>query len=149
MNFNLFDSHEKLVKSSRFLVFISLLKMSFAKVSGFEQSIDKEYFVEGGNNTFPILSVVPRHERNVLNFERGVQAFHPAMLRMMPGVAIPGGITIIMLNNKSIPVHIYHASDVIITKWELSEFDANNTNVLIDKFEISYGTIESTTLQLF
>lgn len=149
MSMFFFDNHDKLVKNSRFLVFIGILKMSFAKVSGLEQEIEKEFFVEGGNNSYGILSVMPRRERNVLRFERGVQAANPAILRMVPGVAIPAGITILMINDNNIPVHMYHASDVMITKWEVTDFDANNTNILIDTFEMSYSTIEKVSLQLF
>jgi phage tail-like protein len=145
---NLFDSHSKLVKNSKFLVFIGILKLSFAKVSGFEQDIEKQYFVEGGNNDYGIQMVAPHNERHTLRFERGVQTWSPVLTRMKPGVAIPLGITILMLNNENIPVHSYHASDCIVTKWQVADFDANNGTVLIETFEVSYTTCDRTNLQL-
>ncbi len=146
---NLFDNHNKLVRNSRFLVFIGVLKLSFAKVSGFEQDIDSESFVEGGINDSTVMLAVPKKERRTLRFERGLQAWSPVLTRMKPGVAIPLGITVIMLNEKSFPVQTYHVSDCVVTRWEVGDVDANAGNILIETFEVSYTTCDRTNLQLF
>lgn len=143
------DNPNKLVKSYHFWVFIGVLKISFTKVSGFEQDIDKESFVEGGVNDYGVQLVVPKKERRILRMERGLQTWSPVLTRMKPGVAIPLGITIIMMNDRNIPVHTYHVSDCIVTKWEIGDIDANSQTVLIETFEVSYTTCDRTNLQLF
>lgn len=142
------DNPNKIVKNNHFWVFIGLLKLSFTKVSGFEQDVDKESFVEGGVNNAGVQMVVPKKERRTLRFERGIQTLSPAVVAMRPGVSIPLGITVIMMNDKNIPVYTYHVNDCIVTKWEVSDFDANTAAVVIDTFEISYTTCEHINLQL-
>jgi phage tail-like protein len=142
------DNPNKLVKNNHFWVFIGVLKISFTKVSGFEQDIDKDTFVEGGVNDAGMQLVVPKKERRLLRFERGLQTWSPVLTRMKPGVEIPLGITVIMMNDKNIPVHTYHAFDCIVTKWEVGDFDANTGTVLIETFEVSYTTCDRTNLQL-
>lgn len=147
---NLFkDNPNKLVKNNHFWVFIGVLKISFTKVSGFEQDVDTEYIVEGGVNDAGVQLIVPKKERHILRCERGLQTWSPVLTRMKPGVEIPLGITVIMMNDKNIPVHVYHAFDCVVTKWEVGEFDANTGEIVIETFEVSYTSCDRTNLQLF
>jgi len=138
----------KLVKNNHFWVFIGVMKISFAKVTGFEQDVDKEYIVEGGVNDYGIQLIVPKKERRILRFERGLQTWNPVLTRMKPGVHIPAGITVIIMNDRNVPVQVYHASDCVVTKWEVGEFNANTGEVLIETFEVSYTSCDRTNLQL-
>lgn len=144
-----FDSHNKIVKKNRFLVFVGPMKISFARVSGFEQTLEEEMLSEGGVNGYAQLLINPIKGRHVLRFERGVQSLNPMLGMMNPGVSIPLGITVIVLNNNSFPVQTYHLSDVVVTKWEVSDFSASESEVLIETFELSYTEIQSINMQLF
>lgn len=173
MKFNLFDTHDKILKNSRFLVFIGIIKISFARVTGLEQNINKEFISEGGVNDYGHLLVVPSKEQSTMKFERGVQRLHPVLggigsgaslpssvpqipgaspgktpTGIRPGVRIPAGITIVMLNNNSTPVHVFHIDDVVVTKWDLGEIDANSERVLIENFEVSYSKLERLNIQV-
>lgn len=66
------DNPNKLVKNNHFWVFIGVLKISFTKISGLEQDIDKEYIVEGGVNDAGVQLIVPKKERRILRCERGL-----------------------------------------------------------------------------
>lgn len=142
------DNPNKLVKNNHFWVFIGVLKISFTKISGLEQDIDKEYIVEGGVNDAGVQLIVPKKERRILRCERGLQTWSPVLTRMKPGVHIPDGITVIMMNDRNIPVHVYHVSDCIVTKWEVGELNANTGEILIETFEVSYTNCDRTNLQL-
>lgn len=140
------DLSDGIVKNYKFWVFIGPLKMSFSKVSGFENSIGVEEYMEGGLNTGPVLFEQPEKSRHTVTFERGVYAYSGAFSQAAAGLRIPGGITVISFSDLGIPIMEYFIADPIITKWKVDSFDAENGRVLVEEFEVAYTKLDMSSL---
>lgn len=137
-------THEELIKNNRFLVFIGLKKLSFAKVSGLESEFSKEIYAEGGNSELHIMKV-PGTSLKTIRFERGVQSKDIIIEMLKPGTYISGIQIIVLKENKKMYCE-YYIDKAVVTKWEVSQMDAMDGNVLIETFEIEHTGIKKITL---
>lgn len=135
---------DNLINNNRFIVTIGPLLTSFAKVSGISKSIDYETKEEGGRNDFVhLIRKNPTVQSNVLRLEKGVGRFNPLVLSangmIKLGVRIPLPGTIIVLNSNYDISKVYGFEDITIVKWEISDLDAQSSEVLLDKVELIHS----------
>lgn len=129
--------HKDLVMNNRFLVYIGMHKLSFAKVSGMDAGMTKETYAEGGDNHWPHVMTTPIEQLRTLRFERGLQINSKVSNQIMPGMMIPW-IEVIVSDEKGKPVYEYYVIGAYVTKWEISVLDAVTGNVIIETFEVEH-----------
>ncbi|MCI9050464.1 MAG: phage tail protein [Lachnospiraceae bacterium] len=138
--------YDDLVMNNRFLVYINMNKLSFAKVSGIGAEMAKEIYAEGGENHAPHVLTTPKEQLRTLRFERGLQLNSKISDKMKPGMFIPY-IEIIVKDSKGKrPLYEYCVVGAYVTKWEVSTLDAAEGNVMIETFEVEHIGIEKVCL---
>lgn len=137
-------SSEKLITNNKFIVTIGPLLTSFAKISGIGRSIEYESKEEGGSNEFVhLIKKNSNLQSNTLILEKGVGRINPlvlsedGMIRVGERLSMPG--TIVILNSNNDISKIYGFEDIVIVKWEISQLDAQSSEVLIDKVELIHS----------
>lgn len=138
--------HKDLIMSHRFLVYIGMDKISFAKVSGIDAVMTKETFAEGGENHWPYVMTVPKEQLQTLRLERGLQISGNVSHRIRTGMWIPW-LEIIVKNDKGKPVYEYYVIGAYVTKWEIGDLDAATGNVIIETFEVEHSGMEKVSLR--
>lgn len=133
------DAHERLVLNYRFQVLIENQSFSFARISGMGMERGAEIMAEGGNSLGGSLyTVVPRSSRT-LRMESGIcSRGNSALDNFRPGILLPQGIIIIVLGSDGTSAVKYATDRAFVTKWEVSDLDAEQGKILIDSFEIAY-----------
>lgn len=125
----------------RFIVSLSNLLLGFQKISGLSLDIETETYREGGLNTR--VHVFPKYCRaeQILRMEKGVCAgrWHPFY---MAGGRIDEALNLFVIDNCGMPLKNYLLTGLLVKKWEVGEFSAEQNGLLIDRFEISYEDFE-------
>ena len=116
--------------------------VSFAKVSGMERSMEYETLQEGGVNSGPRLLPLPQKQIKTMRFERGLQKRGFIINSLAPGMKIDSGIGVSVLNPEGKAIAKFTVKDVTVVKWELGGLDAQGNGVLLETFEIAYGSIK-------
>ncbi|MCM1180668.1 MAG: phage tail protein [Clostridium sp.] len=133
------DVHSQLVSNYRFKVLIDNHVISFAKVSGLHMELETEMLSEGGHNGSGYIMAVPTKGAKTLRLQGGVlNCANSLMNKMSPGIYLRQGIVVMMLDMYGNTEIKYVAEQALVTKWEVSEIDAQNGQVLIHTFEIAY-----------
>lgn len=133
------DVHSQLVSNYRFKVLIDNHVVSFAKVSGLSMELETEMLSEGGHNGSGYIVAVPTKGAKTLRLQGGVlNRANSLMNKMSPGIYLKQGIVVMMLDMYGNTEIKYVAEQALVTKWEVSEIDAQNGQVLIHTFEIAY-----------
>lgn len=133
------DIHDQLVSNYRFKVLIDNNVVSFAKVSGLNMELETEMISEGGHNGAGYIAVVPTKGAKTLRLQSGVlKNANSVMNKMRPGIYLRQGLVIMLLDNHGETEIKYVAERALVTKWEVSELDAQNGQVLINTFEVAY-----------
>ena len=133
------ESHEQLVLNYRFKVLVENQVISFQKVSGLSMDVEMEMLSEGGHNNSGYLTAAPTKNTKTLRLQSGVYKQANSLLdKLRPGIYLRQGIVIMMLGTNGTIQKKYAAERAFVTKWEISELDAQNGQVLIDTFEIAY-----------
>ena len=132
-------AHEQLVLNYRFQVLIENESLSFARISGMGMEREVEILAEGGHGGGGKLqTTVSKHPRT-LHMESGVCSQDNSKLKnIRPGFLLPQGIVIIVLGGDGKPGVKYATGQAVVTKWEVSDLDAEQGKILIDTFEIAY-----------
>lgn len=115
--------------SFNFVIRMNGIEIGFQKMSGLEAQIKVEtYQKEGQNNT------------GVLRLERGTVLFQSGLL-YLPGEGIPL-ITMEVINPKTKEIcKTYTIANAIVQKWEINNLNAQENQLLVDIFEVSYEQI--------
>lgn len=139
-----------------FVVYIQIVKMGFSRITNIENTIELESFTEGGLNDYVHSLRAPTTMEKIIVFERGI-VYPTISLPFIDdtyfdigkvGSKIGHDIIIMVLNANRQPEKTYCVSGGIIKSWKLSEFDANSNQVLIERFEVVYQTIEAKRISL-
>lgn len=132
----------ELIGSNRFLVVIGNTRLSFAKVSNLESSIDVDIIQVGGLNQLVHVAASPKKQQQTITFERGIMTKSSILDKIKPGIRLGKSIEIMVLqtdkNKTSKIVKKFYINDGLVTKWEASTLDALSNEVLIQKFEIAH-----------
>lgn len=116
--------------------------VSFAKVSGVESSMEYETLQEGGVNWGPQLLPLPQKQIKTMKFERGIQSQGSPAINLTPGLQLSTGIGVAVLNPEGKAIARFTVKDVTVVKWELGGLDAQGNSVLLETFEVAYGSIK-------
>ncbi|MCM1498002.1 MAG: phage tail protein [Clostridium sp.] len=137
------DESAKLALNYRFKVLVNNQQVSFAKVTGLNMNIETERISEGGYNGAAHILEVPAKSSNVMRLERGIYQKDTSILaNLRPGMYLDEGIVVMVLGLDGEIQIKYSAEQAVVTKWEISELNAGNGQVLVSTFEIAYTRLK-------
>ncbi len=137
------ESHEKLMLNYRFKVLIDNQVASFSKISGLTMDVETEMIAEGGHNASGYIVEVPAKASKTLRLEGGIYKNSNSLLeRLRPGMRLKQGLVIMVLGAYGNVQIKYSAERAYVTKWEVSELNAESGKVLIHTFEIAYTQLK-------
>lgn len=129
--------------SYNFHVFVGLVPISigFQKISGIQYEIETMSYREGGNNRS--IHVFPKAVSSAgrLIMERG--RFLNDVTNFLVGDRVPL-LSINVMNHEHLVLKTYIVKDAIVKKWSVSDFNANESALMINHFELEYGEIYQT-----
>lgn len=134
---------DRLAYSHNFRVYLGPLSMSFSKISGINNELSVETINEGGVNDRMIPLYTPKKTTGRLIFEHGIGILNGMNIQLNLALLgkylqIPG---IIMTLQEGKVKRIYKYDNVIPIRWSVSNFDAQNSNILIDTIEVMHQGI--------
>lgn len=133
------DKSAKLALNYRFKVLIDNQPVSFAKVTGLNMNVETEMISEGGHNGAGYILEVPTKSSNVMRLERGIYKKDTSILaKLRPGMYLNHGVVVMVLGLDGEIQIKYSAERAVVTRWEVSELNAENGQVLVSTFEIAY-----------
>lgn len=140
---NLSDAHNNKFFNYNFLVYIQKNKVGFSKVQNIQSSCQVEEIAVGGMNYSPHIAISPSNKGGRLIFERGIcWGDTQFMKKWKVGYYINGPIDIVAIKKGTATLRkTFSISGGIIEKFELSDFDALDSKILIEKFEIVHNGI--------
>lgn len=128
--------------NQRFIVCIGTERLSFAKVSNLESSIQYDTIQIGGINDFVYVTPSPVKQAQTILFERAIQQKNGILDKMRPGIRLGKRLEIMIVKTdekkRSKIDRKYYITDGLVTKWEMTPLDALGNEVLIQKFEIAH-----------
>ncbi len=124
----------------------NVMDVGFQSVSGLSVEYDYETYKEGGENRFEHKLPV-RTKYSDLVLKRGFVVAGSAVYRWCMSAFrdrdfMPTDITIILLNELHMPLKAWNVVQAIPKKWSVSDFNANENNVVIENLELTYRYFE-------
>lgn len=123
----------------------------FQSVSGLNVEIPTETVAEGGELRFKHqLPGVPQYGK--LTLKRGL--FQGSFIINWCKAAIerfeftPANLLITLLNNRHLPVAVWHVFNAYPTKWSISEFNAEQSTVVLETLELTYQYYQTMGLDI-
>lgn len=115
------------------------ISIGFQKISGIQYGIETITYQEGGNNR--CVHVFPKSSSStgMLIMERG-RFLNNDVTNFLIGDCMPLINIYVMDNNKTI-LKAYIVINSIVKKWSVSDLNANESALIIDRFELEYGEI--------
>lgn len=116
--------------------------ISFSKVSNLGGSIEVGTFVEGGNNSYPMIYKTPRRQPDMLVLQKGVvdsTAKNLVLSQLKEGTKVYG-ILIFVKKNKT-TVKTFSISEGIIVSRKYASLDANSSHIFLQQLEIAHTGI--------
>lgn len=132
-----FPSGMEPIPGYRFIVFLDGILMGFRKFSGIVREVETETYQEGGLNTS--VHVFPKActAEHIITLEKGTYGgIQHSFSRV--GQRLDGVLNLVIMDNLGLPLKSYVLTGLIIKKWEIGELSAENNDIVIDRFEISY-----------
>ena len=113
----------------------------FQSVSGLTVEYDYESFKEGGENRFEHkLPVRTKYADMVL--KRGMLTDSDVIDWLLDAfrnrVFKPASVNVILMNEKSEPLRTWKVAQAIPKKWQIGDFNANESAVVIETIELTY-----------
>lgn len=140
------DLYPEPIPGYKFWVFLQTFTLGFSKISNLETAIETEPFHEGGvNHKVYSLNKALSGEK-VMVLERGV-ANRGLLTKYLTntfrvGNRIYGDIFIMVFGRDQCLGKMYLVNGCTVKKWSLSELNALSSELLIERFEITYETLE-------
>ncbi|MCH2233063.1 MAG: phage tail protein [Crocinitomicaceae bacterium] len=128
---------------------ISNAETSFKEVSGLTMEMDTESIEEGGVNDYTHIVPKRRKHQNLV-LKRGYSANQELttwcedaiMGGLLEGV-YPETLTVKLLNENGTPLKSWSFYNAWPVKWELSPFDSEKNEVVIESIEFAYSYFKS------
>jgi phage tail-like protein len=113
----------------------------FQSVSGLSVEYDYENYKEGGENRFEHkLPVRTKYADLVLKrgmlLGSGVTSWFIKAFRDRDFE--PTDVTIILMNEKSVPLQVWNVAHVVPKKWTISDLNANENAIVVETMELTY-----------
>lgn len=144
----LYNLHPEPIPGYKFMVYIQNVAMGFSKVTNIENSIETEPLQEGGVNDRVYSLRHPQSAERTMTFERGT-VFSTGALQMLltfrfaVGQRLPEDIMILVMGRNGIPAKTYFVHGAVVKKCAWSDLNAMSGELLMERFEIVYETLES------
>ncbi len=136
---------DRLVSGHNFLVFFGPLVASFAKVSGLENQLNVETLQEGGVNHAMVLLQGPPKTLGTVVFEHGQGSLNPLSVQFEVsnnfGLFFGMPTTILIFDNGLTLRRAVGYNGGVPVKWSLSELNALEGHVVIDRIEVRHQGI--------
>lgn len=130
------------VGNYEFSVEFGLGKVSFSKVSNLGGSIEVGTFVEGGNNSYPMVYKTARRQPDVLVLQKGVpdsKAVNALLSQLNEGKKVFNILIFVKRNGST--VKTFSITEGIILSRRYSNLDANSGSIFISQLEIAHTGI--------
>lgn len=141
-----FDPTPEPIPGYKFQVYINAARMGFSKVTNIEESIETEALQEGGVNDRVYSLRTPVRSERTLVFERGLGGrgllSSLPSLRFVVGQRIATDIIIVVGDRNGAIAAIYQVHGAVIKKCVLGDLDAMRSDIVIERFELTYETME-------
>ena len=130
---------ESLLLNSNFLVNIGQHTFSFARIRNVSEVLETEAVREGGDNWHVHTLAKQLSSPQKLTMERGLLADPDgkAPVDLKPGTMV-SSVTIVVMQRCS-KKKSYYFDQGIVTKWDISDFDALQGNVMFQTVEITHS----------
>lgn len=140
---NISNVHNNKFFNYNFLVYIKRHKIGFSRVQNIQDSCQIEEIAVGGQNYSPHIAISPSNKGGRLILERGILWEDKSFVKnWKSGYYINGPIDIIAVRKDMFRLRkTFSISGGIIEKFELSDLDALDSKVVIEKFEIVHNGI--------
>ena len=134
------------LRGYNFLVFLELIELPCARVSGIETIKDTETLAEGGVNDRVYTVPGSARSEKTLILERGASLDLAADYLLTPGYRFTTDIIVFVLDMNHMPRYSYAFSGCYVKKVSYSELDAMRSEFVIQKMEISYEKMKHLAL---
>lgn len=116
----------------------------FSRLSGLNQTVDTETLKEGGRNTSSIH--LPNHiSHDNLVLERGFIWGSALTLEFNVAMSLfqfyTSNVIVTLFSEEGIPVSAWLLLKAFPSKWSVSDLDASQSSLVIDRMELSYSRI--------
>lgn len=142
----LLDFDPEPTRTYKFWVILQAFRLGFSKISGIESSVEFEAFHEGGVNHKTISLLKPFSGERTLVMERGAASrgvvTEILTSRFTVGSRLPTDLIVAVLNPNNVLSKMYLVTGCTVKKWSVSDLDASSSEVLIERFELSYESVE-------
>ena len=130
---------ESLLLNSNFLVNIGQHTFSFARIRTVSEVLETEAVREGGDNWHVHALAKQLSSPQKLSMERGLLADPDGKVpvALKPGTMV-SSVTIMVMQRGS-KKKAYYFDQGIVTKWDISDFDALQGNVMFQTVEITHS----------
>ena len=129
-------------RTYNFYVELNGMAFSFSKVSGLENTINMNPIMEGGYNGYVHQMRNSDSGHRVLTLEYGASNLNVMMDMLQPGRYLPKGVYIASFGHSSIlSKRCFSLDGCYLQKIDYGDFDAERSEVRINKMEIVYSKI--------
>ncbi len=124
-----------------FFVTIGSLTAGFQKISGIGANVEPEYIYEGGQ-LYPYPVAGAKNKAGRITFEKGHGYFNPFLNGgFHAGMRISQPCSIIIPDKEKKPLRVFAFDSGLIVSWEISDLNAMDGGVMIDKAVIEHSGI--------
>jgi len=113
----------------------------FQTVSGLSVEYDYESYKEGGENRFEHKLPV-RTKYGDLILKRGMLQDSDVIKWFLDAFGhrafVPADINVVLMNESGEPLRVWKVANAIPKKWLVSDFNANESSIVIETMELSY-----------
>ncbi len=145
----IYNNQPEPIPGYQFTAIVNFVPMGFSKITNVERTFELETFHEGGVNDRPRLINMPNTTEKTLILERGI-AFrglaYDAVSNLEPGDKIKGDVVLLVFNRDGGIMKAYFVEGAVVKKWSCSDFDAASGELLIERFELSYTKLDTSSL---
>lgn len=121
---------------------------AFQRVSGINSEVQLETINEGGQNLYAH-RVPGRINYGNLVLERGYTLGSPLTLEFLNTFSryqfVPSRVLVMSHDDTGIPIGAWSFEKAYPVKWSLSDFDAQDSKVLVDTMEVAYTRYQAIT----
>lgn len=126
----------------------------FSKVRNIQKKIERETYSEGGLNTKPVILATQQKSTSQLVLEKGYVLIHPMLIPFNLEHQLESHVfsygTLLVLNEKNLPMRMFILDKGIVSEWSMSDLDATSPGIMVDSITIVHsGLIEVPVPNLF
>ncbi|WP_130861742.1 phage tail protein [Bacilliculturomica massiliensis] len=132
------EATREFIGSFEFDVRINLIQVNFSKITGIENKIETETFVEGGNNDFPIVRQKARQKPDIIIFEKGMTSTMGGTIFsiLRQGMKLTNILIFVKRNGKL--MKIFSIDEGLILSKKFGDLDSNSSAILIESLELAH-----------